>query len=337
MMKRILFFSLALVLGQAALASGDRMSRSEYIDKWKDEAVYQMVMHKIPASITLAQGILESGNGNSTLASKSNNHFGIKCHSTWEGEKTYHDDDKKGECFRVYPDAYESFDDHSDFLKKKRYESLFELKMTDYKGWAKGLKKCGYATDPSYAKRLIDIIESNNLEQFDKEGIAMIKKGKTPERGYSKPTEEELIAMADVDKKDKKRKARSKTSDDLPNVTVKLDRTIKLSNNNIKYILAKSGDSYESIAKELEVMPWQIRKYNDLEATHQFSDGELVYIQPKRGMAKEKFHVVQEGETIRDISQRYGIKIKKIYKKNRMEPGSAIQPGQKLALRTPGS
>ena len=134
------------------LAAAGAADQEAYIERWKDEAIRQMVKHRIPASITLAQGILESGSGKSELSSKSNNHFGIKCHSDWTGGRTYYDDDKKGECFRVYEDARDSYQDHSLFLKRDRYASLFDLRIDDYKGWAKGLKRCGYATSPTYAK-----------------------------------------------------------------------------------------------------------------------------------------------------------------------------------------
>ena len=144
------------------------MSRSEYIERFKGEAISQMEKYNIPASITLAQAILESGDGNSELAIKSNNHFGIKCHSNWKGEKVFHDDDEKGECFRAYKNIKQSFEDHSIFLLKERYAELFNLDIEDYKSWAKGLKKAGYATNPNYAKQLIKIIEDHNLSQFDK-------------------------------------------------------------------------------------------------------------------------------------------------------------------------
>ena len=149
--------------------SAQNMTRNEYIDKYKDEAIYQMKKYKIPASITLAQGILESGDGNSELAKKSNNHFGIKCHSDWKGERVYHDDDKKDECFRKYNKVRDSYDDHSEFLLRPRYAALFEYALTDYKSWAKGLKKAGYATNPNYAKHLIKIIEENELHKLDDE------------------------------------------------------------------------------------------------------------------------------------------------------------------------
>ena len=158
---------LFLFLGQHLFSQN--ISRSEYIERYKGEAIFQMKKYNIPASITLAQAILESADGNSELAKKSNNHFGIKCHSNWEGEKVFHDDDESDECFRAYKNVEESFEDHSKFLLKERYSDLFKLNIDDYKSWAKGLKKAGYATNPDYAKHLIRIIEDNNLSQFDKE------------------------------------------------------------------------------------------------------------------------------------------------------------------------
>ena len=156
--------------------NAQNITRNEYITKYKDEAIYQMIKYKIPASITLAQGILESGDGNSELAKKSNNHFGIKCHSNWEGDRDYHNDDKKNECFRKYNQVKDSFDDHSEFLLKPRYAALFEYPLTDYKSWARGLKKAGYATNPNYAKLLIKIIKENDLDQFDLESNELINK-----------------------------------------------------------------------------------------------------------------------------------------------------------------
>jgi len=157
---------LFLILGHHLFSQN--MSRSEYIERYKREAISQMKKYNIPASITLAQAILESADGNSELAKNSNNHFGIKCHSSWEGEKVYHDDDEEGECFRAYDNIEQSFEDHSKFLLKERYADLFKLNIEDYKSWARGLKKAGYATNPDYAKHLIRIIEDNDLSQIDK-------------------------------------------------------------------------------------------------------------------------------------------------------------------------
>ena len=139
-----------------------------YIDQYSSIAKDEMKAHKIPASIILAQGILESGMGYSRLAKEGNNHFGIKCHKDWSGEKIYHDDDEKGECFRVYKNVASSFRDHSLFLKnRQRYSPLFKMKLSNYKGWAKGLKKAGYATDPGYAEKLISLVERFELMKFD--------------------------------------------------------------------------------------------------------------------------------------------------------------------------
>ena len=202
------------VLGLEAQNRQKNKLTLDYIDKYKDIAMTEMVLNKIPASITLAQGILESGNGQSELATKGNNHFGIKCHSDWKGKKMYKDDDAPNECFRVYNDAAESYRDHSAFLKRDRYKDLYELKITDYKGWAKGLKKAGYATLPTYAAVLVNIIETYELYEYDKmvtSGKFKVKKNgsvkKTPEKKEEKP--------APKAESEKKKKQKPKVSPDI--------------------------------------------------------------------------------------------------------------------------
>ncbi len=317
-MNKLVLISFLVSTSLFAQAEGKRLTRSEYIDMWKDEAVKQMLEHGIPASITMAQAILESGDGNSELASKSNNHFGIKCHSDWTGKKVYHDDDKKGECFRHYRNAFESFDDHSDFLLRNRYASLFEYDVTDYKKWAKGLKKCGYATNPKYPDLLIRIIEENKLYELDKQAL----KGDKGDVVARKNRKDSGKASADYDE-----------DETLPDVTVVNHRAVKLSDNNIKYVIGKPGDTTESIAQELELMPWQIRKYNDFSEDHSPSEGTRIYIQPKRSQSKIDTHTVQAGETIWDISQKYGVKMKNIYKRNGLTPGTEPSEGTTLKLR----
>lgn len=317
-MNKLLLVLILVSTSLFAQADGQRFSRSEYIDMWKDEAIKQMVESGIPASITMAQAILESGDGNSELASKSNNHFGIKCHSDWTGKKVYHDDDKKGECFRHYKNAFESFEDHSDFLLRKRYASLFEHDITDYKKWAKGLKKCGYATNPKYPDLLIRIIEENELYKLDKEGLKLDKEGVASRK--DRKDEGKAGAIYDED-------------DTLPDVRVAVYRSIKLSDNNIKYVIGKSGDTEESLAKELDLMPWQIRKYNDFSSEHSPKEGDRIYLQPKRGNAKTAKHTMKAGETIWDVSQKYGVKIKKIYKRNELTPGTEPTEGTTLNIR----
>jgi LysM repeat protein len=322
-----LLTSLLPILGNgAAFPPADKettkLSAQQYIDIWKDEAIYQMVVHKIPASITLAQGLLESGNGNSRLAIEGNNHFGIKCHNDWNGAKIFEDDETKGECFRKYDDASESFEDHSLFLQKKRYESLFSLEIKDYKGWAKGLKECGYATNPKYPQLLINLIEQYQLTQYDKQGIEHIKDKTIPSRSHGK-----------APAKNKDNSKPSKDKEESKTINISNNRTIKISDNKIKFIIAKAGDTPEKIAEDLDIAAWQIKLYNDLQNNDTIKEGQKIYIQPKRARAAEASHTVAKGETMWSISQQHGIKLKKLYKKNMMTPGSEPSPGQKLKLR----
>lgn len=296
---------LLLVLGvqnSVAQPAERRIERQEYIDMWKDEAVRQMLEYGIPASITLAQGILESANGNSSLARYANNHFGIKCHG-WEGPGFYIDDDKKDECFRKYFNAEDSYRDHSEFLSTRgRYSFLFELRMTDYKGWAKGLKKAGYATNPKYPQLLIDLIEKHNLSQYDK--VTKIPRRK-PEK------EQEEITY-------------------LPTVV----HVVKVHDNNINFVIVKKGDSLFKIAKEFGVDLRMLYRYNDLNKSDLIHEGDIIYLQPKRKKSRKvKFHVVKSGETMRDISQMYGVKLKALYKKNNMIQGTEPVKGQEISLK----
>lgn len=279
-----------------------RITRNEYIEKYKDAAIREMHLYGVPASITLAQGILESADGNSPLAMYAKNHFGIKCHSAWKGETFIMDDDEKNECFRKYNDVEESFKDHSEFLaNRSRYADLFALKVTDYKGWANGLKKAGYATNPKYAKILIDLIEQHELFKYD-------HYAKVPPRKANKTKTSSILA------------------------STKNNRLVKL-HNNVKYIVAKDGDDAQSIADEFNMNLWQINKYNDLNKFDKVHSGDVVYLQPKKGKAKTDFHLVKDGETMRSISQFYGIKLKQLYKKNNLVIGSQPRVGEKLYLR----
>ncbi len=307
-MKKVIldFFSVILVfalcifhLKAQSQPAEYKMTREEYIERYKNDAIKEMLMHGVPASITLAQGILESGNGNSPLAIYANNHFGIKCHG-WEGLTFIQDDDEKNECFRKYSSVLESYSDHSAFLRTRfRYAALFELKKTDYKGWAKGLKEAGYATNPKYPQMLTDIIEKYNLHEFDMvENMPFI----TPEP--------EEIAAKPMFK----------------------GRGVVL-NNNVKYIVVKEGDSYFKIVNDFDMMLWQIFKYNDLERNDRLKAGDVLYLQPKRRKAKYEYHVVKAGETMHSISQKYAVKIKHLYRKNFMEEGSEPKAGDELWLK----
>jgi LysM repeat protein len=298
-------FILFVFIYSFAHAEDGRISRQEYIDIWRDEAVFQMHQYGIPASITMAQGILESGDGNSYLAQHANNHFGIKCHE-WTGAKVYKDDDSKNECFRKYPSASDSYTDHSKFLaERSRYESLFTLKTNDYKGWAKGLKKAGYATNPAYAELLIDLIEKHKLYELDQEVVAQKKK-------VAKDVKKEEAVVAS---------------------TASSKHQVKVSANNIKYIVAQKGDTYAGIALAHQMGLWQIYKYNDITEDDILKIGDVIYLQPKRNKAKDQQHIAKHGETLKDISQQHGVKLKKLQKRNAIKGNPTLTQGQKIVLR----
>ncbi len=300
-------FFLFFVLGawaQNGLAQPSEylQSRQEYIQNYKDWAIKEMLRTGIPASITLAQGILESGNGNSPLAKYANNHFGIKCHKGWQGETFIMDDDEKNECFRKYYSVLESYRDHSEFLTgRKRYSDLFTLKPTDYKGWAKGLKKAGYATNPKYANILIKLIEDYELYKYDK-----VKKAPKKDTDYEEPEKEDVISVP--------------------------DRMVRLQNN-VKYTVVKKGDSFYKIANDLDMGLWQLYHYNDMSREAKPEPGQILYLQPKRGKGTDEFHTFKSGDDMWEISQMYGIRLRKLYKRNNLEYGVDPAPNTKLYLR----
>jgi LysM repeat protein len=292
-----------------------------YITQWKEVAMRKMKEHGIPASITLAQGLLESRNGNSLLAAEGNNHFGIKCTSDWSGGKMYHDDDRKNDCFRRYKRAEDSFEDHSMFLMRPRYAGLFELKPTDYKGWAHGLKKAGYATDPAYPRKLIDLIERYELSKLD-EGIDVSYAERSrPASDRGKPG----------------RKPRDGgSSNDMGTVTIGGGRDVLVSENRIKYVLAKEGETVSTIAADLEQMPGWLAGWNDMAKDQELEAGQVVYTQPKRNKSKKaEFHLAEGGETLWGISQRFGVKLQKLAKYNSVGIADPVSIGQKVWLRKP--
>lgn len=294
----ILLLTVNVILAQ----SGKENTREEYISQYKDLAMQEMKRTGIPASITLAQGILESGNGNSRLATKANNHFGIKCHN-WTGPSVRHDDDSKNECFRKYKTPEKSYLDHSDFLTgKSRYALLFELQPDDYKGWAKGLKKAGYATSPTYASALVNIIEDSELYKYDE---LVLAGGNTKQKKQS--LESSLLASG---------------------------RTVQYKNR-VKYIVADTGDTYTSIANELFLMSWQLPKYNEMESGVTLKPGDIIYLQPKRNKAasNNRTHMVKEGESLYSISQLYAVKESKLRKRNSLSEGDEPLAGSIIMLR----
>lgn len=279
----------------------EKMSRLTYIEMYAELAMKEMARTGIPASITLAQGCLESDNGNSRLAVDANNHFGIKCHD-WTGKKVYHDDDEKKECFRKYGDAYQSYIDHSEFLMgKSRYAELFELKPDDYKRWSTGLQKSGYATSRQYASLLIRIIEDNQLYRYDQ----MVLEGGRMPKDFSTGMLEQ-----------------------------KPSREV-LTNNRIEYVISRHGDTPESLRDEMDMYPWEICRYNDINRGAVLDSGMVIYLQPKRRRAEKgnETHLLEEGQTLMDVSQLYGVKLKMLYRYNSIDKETGAEPGTRIWLR----
>lgn len=298
-------------------------STREYIDRYSVIAMSEMRRTGVPASITLAQGIIESGNGKSRLAVEGNNHFGIKCHNDWTGPTIRHHDDRRNECFRKYQSAEESFRDHSDFLRNTpRYRFLFDLDPTDYKGWAKGLKRAGYATNPDYAGMIIRKIEEYGLYEFDR--LVISGNSKKPDEILRNGKEADQPAVT-VNEYDRMKSEREITDAD--------DRVKE--NNRIKYIIVNEGDTKASIEKEHNLLRWELSRYNELPEDFEVTPGQILYLQPKRSKAEfgKEYHVVAEGETMYSISQLYGIKVEKLYIMNRMDKGTEPAAGTKLWLR----
>ena len=297
-------FIMALLLCTVCSVSQTRRNQryQDYIDKYRDVAIYEMLRYNIPASITMAQGLLESGAGQSELARKGNNHFGIKCHE-WNGKSMYRDDDERNECFRAYNSPFESYEDHSRFLQRPRYRKLFDLRRTDYVGWAKGLKSCGYATNPRYAQLLIDIIKCYNLHELDKAShynAANIERLQGP---YTDPFTPKKFQRH--------------------NTLASNEHAVHMNNSNY-YVVARRGDTFKTIAKEFGLSYRKIAAYNERDKHDVLSEGDMVYLQKKKKKADKKYkrvpHVVQPGESMYSIAQKYGIRIKYIYKKNNLSP-----------------
>ena len=275
----------------------------QYIDQYSDMAVEQMRRYKIPASITMAQAILESGAGRSYLATKANNHFGIKVSSGWNGGYVKRDDDRKDEKIRKYKNVEDSYEDHSKFLLKDRYKRLFDLDPLDYKGWARGLKACGYATLPTYANRLIDIIETYELHELDEDrhGLKRKKKKKT-EVEYVAPQKHAVMLV-----------------------------------NGKQCVVARQGDTWESIAKELKVSKRKLLKYNETTDDYALPAGMNVFLEKKAKKADTKYkdywHKVKSGESMYGIAQYYGIRLENLYKMNFKDDSYLPIAGDLLKVR----
>ncbi len=301
---------LSLFIFTTGFSQNKQTTRDEYIQKFYPLAISEMERSGIPASITLAQGCWESQNGNSVLATEGNNHFGIKCKSDWKGRKIYHDDDARHECFRRYAHAEASYIDHSNFLmNSSRYSFLFQLDPKDYVGWARGLKKAGYATDPTYADRLIKIIEDFKLYLFDEYGdnrqLASLQhepaQTKTPTARLVRPSANHKIEMR----------------------------------NGLRTIVVGPGDTYESLTKELGMKNWELSTYNDFSKGREPQENEILYTEAKNKKAdrRHKRYVAEEDDTMHYISQKFALKLKPLLRRNRMKYGDEPVAGQVIYLR----
>lgn len=294
-----LFFLLFLPI----LACGQGTTRQQdYINQFMRMAIDQMQKYKVPASITLAQGLLESGAGTSRLAREGNNHFGIKCGMSWNGPYMLVNDDAPNEHFRVYSSAEQSYEDHSLFLRQnRRYANLFNLRITDYKGWAHGLKAAGYATNPHYAYDLIQLIENYNLHKLD-------------EAVYRNPRRIEQMELNDS----------------------RMEHPVYMCNQNF-FTIAKAGDTFKSLAKEMGVSERKLRRYNEVGRKTVLQEGDVVYFQKKRTKADKSlkgiWHQVEPGESMHSIAQRYGLQMKTLYKNNFKQADYVPQTGDLLLLR----
>lgn len=310
-MRKIALVIVTLLL--SLVVSADEYQ--DYVNKYSDIAVKEMERTGVPASITLAQGLLESRAGQSPLASKGNNHFGIKCHNDWSGKKMYHDDDARGECFRVYKNPEESFKNHSDFLRgRDRYKSLFDLPQDDYKAWAHGLKAAGYATDPKYAHKLIKLIEDYELYKYDK-GV--------PVRVRTPKQEETPILLPQVEREGNYRES----------VSLSLTREI-YQQNGVTCVYAMEGESYKSIASSQGLFLKEILKYNDLVEDMPLEKGTIVYLERKKKEGPVYQYVIDaEGETLYQIAQRFGIRYASLQKMNVLLLGKTLEPGDTVRLK----
>lgn len=312
-MKRtaIILLSLLVALGAS------KEPTLEYIAKYSDLAVSEMKRTGVPASITLAQGILESNSGQSRLAVRGNNHFGIKCHNDWNGRTMRLDDDARRECFRVYPSVKDSYRDHSDFLRyRDRYKPLFDLKPDDYKGWARGLKKAGYATDPSYANKLIALIEEYELYRFD----GKVKVEREPPLKAEAPRE---LPPDNVERN------YSET------VNISLQRSV-YETNGVPFIYSMEGESWRSIASANGLFLRELLRFNDMSAESPLDPGTTVYLARKKARGTKevpKYVVGRDGETLWEISQRFGIRLSSLARLNPQLADTPLQEGDTVQLR----
>lgn len=386
-------FLAASILVAAVLLRADISPQQRYVNRFAALAVTEMYRSGVPASITLSQGLLESRYGLSALAAEGHNHFGIKCHNDWKGKTMKVDDDLKDECFRVYDADIDSFHDHSDFLRyRDRYKFLFDFPVTDYKAWANGLKKAGYATDPAYPAKLIKLIEDYDLSRFDKakpsdfepggkyadlgaeasptvssdkdkplDDRALFPKQTKPEQKTTpahKETKAEKKARQKAEKEAKKARQHPKPVETVPEVLPESPNALEeavvaeekelrevfhfqmgrkiYKQNGVPFLYALEGEDYRIIAEENNIIHKQLLRYNDLSSDEKLLPGTVVYLQAKKNQTRkglDKYIVERDGESLRDICQRFGVKQKSIQKLNGFAPSHTLREGDTILLR----
>ena len=378
-MKRLISMVWGVLLSAILLSVPGGMAmaqapQEQYIKKWAPTAVKEMYRSGVPASITLAQGLLESRWGQSALATEGNNHFGIKCHNDWKGKTMKVDDDAKGECFRVYHSAEESFQDHSDFLRyRDRYKFLFDLKPTDYKGWAYGLKKAGYATAPTYAESLIKYIEKYKLYEYDtltaaeaealansyeesvdvKDSGSSVKPSKSSSGKVSSAKSSRAARRAA--RRSKKHSSLAEEIDygHLPASPLSIEEPKKItsgryeevqfslhreaySKNGVPFVTSIDGETYSSIAKSYDLTLREILRFNDLSGERELKPGTIVYLQAKKNRSEkglDKYIVGSDGESLWGICQRFGVKMSSVCKMNGFDENYQPREGDTIVLR----
>ena len=326
LLRTILLSALCVVVSFTAVVAKERQTREEYVEKYKAIAIAHMERYGIPASITMAQGILESDSGNSRLSTSSNNHFGIKCKRSWTGDRVYHDDDAKGECFRAYPSVEASYQDHADFLDQSpRYDSLFAYPSDDYRSWARGLKAAGYATAPDYAERLVKIIESMKLYLLDKENGNKIYSAAKNATANTEAWFESNIATSD-----------EQINPNAFRVTVNSHKGYGVyRTNHTFYVVAKEGDTFESVGEVFDISAKMLRKFNDVAKDAKLAKGDIVYIERKKTqwLGNVMQHKVVRDENLYSLSQSYGIRQKSLAKLNRLRPNEDVRKGEIIRLK----
>lgn len=292
----------------------------QYINTYKELAIAEMKRTGVPASIKLAQGIHETMAGTSALVLKSNNHFGIKCKTGWTGESVSHDDDARGECFRKYPTAEDSYRDHSNFLKNStRYAGLFQLDPTDYAGWANGLKKAGYATNPKYPLVLIKLIEDYQLQQYT---LLALGKPAIDTNISSRPD----TAVSKVG-------GFKPIGEVFPATKKKSYPTGEFRMNDTRVVYASKGVSFLSLAQKYNVPLARLFEFNELKQAEEVANDQLIFLQRKRKTGKEEYHKVLPGESLHTIAQEQGIRLESLCELNLLGPDDRPAPGEKLSLR----